>query len=284
MDCSQLVGNLIVIYYFDGTNIKLYYQYLYAGKFETSTRRGKATVEGNTVLITKDNFRNYANYGTFCCFKNDREDIKENIDTNINTATYTRYVRVNTSLNVRAEPTIKSVIVASLKNNDMVIVYEEKGKWSRISDNEWVCSDYLSDSNVTIKNTIGEYRKLKATTTLYSNKDLIGIRYTYLKNTRIKILKNISSKIDYIYIPATNRYAYINTEAYTTNTAIKSTNQYKYFKSNTIIYSNSNLSGTKYYYLPNTEVKVLQNITSDIDYIYVPATNRYGYVKRNVYK
>lgn len=277
-------GHFIMLYDFDGTYIKVYDPYLYSGKFNTSTRRGKAIVEGNTVLVTKDNFRNYANYGTFFAFKNDREDIKENTNTNVTTATYTRYVRVNTSLNVRTEPTTKSGIVASLKNNDIVTVYEESGNWSRIGTNEWVCSDYLSDSNMQIKSTTGEYRKLKATTTLYSNSNLKGTTYTYLKNTRIKILKNISNNIDYIYIEATNRYAYVNTEAYTNNTVTTTTNQYKYFKTNTIIYSNSNLSGTKYYYLPNTKVQIIENVSNTVDKIYVPATKRTGYVSKNVYK
>jgi len=277
-------GHFIVLYDYDGTHIKVYDPYLYSGKFNTSTRRGKAIVEGNTVLVTKDNFRAYANYGTFFAFKNDRGDIKENVTTNVTTATYTRYVKVNTSLNVRSGAGTNYNYIRSLYNNTQVTIYEEKGNWSRINDNEWVCSDYLTDSNVTIKNTVGEYRKLKATTTLYSNSNLTGTTYTYLKNTRVKILKNISNIIDYIYIPATGRYAYVNTEAYTNTVVTNTVNQYRYFKSNTIIYSNSNLSGSKYYYLPNTKVKVLQNITSNIDYIYVPATNRSGYASKNVYR
>ena len=35
--------------------------YLYAGKFDTSYRRGKAIVDGNTVYVTVDNFAKYAN-------------------------------------------------------------------------------------------------------------------------------------------------------------------------------------------------------------------------------
>lgn len=277
-------GHFIMLYDYDGTYIKVYDPYLYSGKFNTSTRRGKTIVDGNTVLVTKDNFRAYANYGTFFAFKNDRIDTKENTSTNVSTATYTRYVRVNTSLNVRSGAGTNYSYIRSLYNNDKVTVYEENGNWSRIATNEWVCSDYLSDSNVTVKNTVGEYRKLKNTTTLYSNSDLSGIQYTYLKNTRIKILKNVSNTIDYIYIKATNRYAYINTEAYTNNTVTTTANKYRYFKSNTIIYSNSNLSGTKYYYLPNTKVEIIENISNTVDKIYVPATDRTGYVSRNVYK
>ena len=277
-------GHFIMLYDYDGTYIKVYDPYLYSGKFNTSTRRGKAIVEGNTVLVTKDNFRYYANYGTFFAFKNDRTDIKENTTTNVTTATYTRYIKVNSSLNVRSGPGTKYSYIRSLYNNDIVTVYEEQGNWSRIGINEWVCSDYLSDSNVAIKNTVGEYRKLKDTTTLYSKSDLTGTTYTYLKNTRIKILKNISNTVDYIYIEATNRYAYINTAAYTNNVSTATTNQYRYFKSNTIIYSNSNLSGTKYYYLPNTKVQIIENVSNTVDKIYVPATHRTGYVSKNVYK
>ena len=223
-----------MLYDYDGTYIKVYDPYLYSGKFNTSTRRGKAIVDGNTVLVTKDNFRNYANYGTFFAFKNDREDIKENATTNVTTATYARYVRVNTSLNVRSGPGTNYNYIRSLYNNEQVTVCEEKENWSRVGTNEWVCSDYLSDSNIILKSTAGEYRKLKNTTTLYSNSNLTGTTYTYLKNTRVKILKNISATVDYIYIPATGRYAYINTETYTNTVVTNTTNQYRYFKSNTI--------------------------------------------------
>lgn len=276
-------GHFIMLYDYDGTYIKVYDPYLYSGKFNTSTRRGKTIVDGNTVLVTKDNFRAYANYGTFFAFKNDRTDIKENTST-VSTATYTRYVRVNTSLNVRSGPGTNYNYIRSLYNNAQITVYEENGNWSRIGDNEWVCSDYLSDSNIVLKNTVGEYRKLKNTTILYSNSNLTGTTYTYLKNTRIQILKNINSTIDYIYIKATNRYAYVSTEAYENNTVINTAKQYRYFKNNTIIYSNSNLSGIKYYYLPNTKVEVVENISNTVDKIYVPATDRTGYVSRNVYK
>lgn len=206
-------GHFIMLYDYDGTYIKVYDPYLYSGKFNTSTRRGKAIVDGNTVLVTKDNFRAYANYGTFFCFKNDRTDVKENTNINVTTATYTRYVKVNSSLNVRRGPGTNYSYVKSLYNGNKVTVYEEKGNWSKIGTNEWVCSDYLTNSNsvvtnstnnnTVIKNTIGEYRKLKTTTNLYSKSDLSGTVYTYLKNTQVKILKNISSKVDYIYIPAT---------------------------------------------------------------------------------
>lgn len=49
---------------------------------------------------------------------------------------------------------------------------------------------------------------------MYSKKDLTGTKYTYLKNTKVKILKNISSKVDYVQVIATKRKAYIKTKYY----------------------------------------------------------------------
>ena len=277
-------GHFIMLYDYDGTYIKVYDPYLYSGKFNLSTRRGKATVQGNTVLVTKDNFRNYANYGTFFAFKNDRTDTKED-NANVVTATYNRYVKVNTSLNVRSGPSTNYSIVGRKYNRDKVTVYKESSNWSNIGANQWVSSDYLTDSNLQpISNTVGQYKKLKSTTTLYSNSNLTGTRYTYLKNTKVKILQNVSSTIDRIYVPATGRYAYVDNSAYGTITVsgVNLTGQYKRFKSNTIIYSNSNLTGAKYYYLPKTRVKVIADY-GNVNKIYVPATGRYGFVSENVY-
>ena len=289
-------GHFILIYGYEDTNgsgqcdsgdrLKVYDPYLYSGKFNLSTRRGKATVEGNTVYVEKETFRAYANYSGFFAFKNDRTDTKED-NTNVVTATYNRYVKVNTSLNVRSGPSTNYSIVGRKYNGDKVTVYKESSNWSNIGTNEWVSSDYLTDSNIQqpISNTVGQYKKLKSTTTLYSNSNLTGTRYTYLKNTKVKILQNVSSTVDRVYISATGRYAYVDNSAFGTITisGVKLTGQYKKFKSNTIIYSNSNLTGTKYYYLPKTRVKIIADY-GNINKIYVPATGRYGFVSENVYR
>ena len=62
--------------------------------------------------------------------------------------------------------------------------------------------------------TVSKKKTLKQDCVLYSNKDLTGTKYTYLKNTTVKILKNISSKIDYVQVIETGRKAYINTKYY----------------------------------------------------------------------
>lgn len=287
-------GHFILIYGYEDTNgsgqcdsgdrLKIYDPYLYSGKFNLSTRRGKATVEGNTVYVEKETFRAYANYSGFFAFKNDRTDTKED-NANVVTATYNRYVKVNTSLNVRSGPGTSYNVVGRKYNGDKVTIYKESSNWSNIGTNEWVSSDYLTDTNVQVPNTVGQYKKLKSTTTLYSNSNLTGTRYTYLKNTKVKILQNVSSTVDRIYVPATGRYAYVDNSAFGTTTVsgVNLTGQYKKFKSNTIIYSNSNLTGAKYYYLPKTRVKVIADY-GNVNKIYVPATRRYGFVSENVYR
>ena len=104
-------GHFIVLTGVEGDYIKVYDPYLYNGKFEVTSRKGKATVSGNTVYVSIDNFRNYANYQKFFCFKNDRTDIKENTTTtvvtdnttsNVSTVNYQVRITANGGLNIRA--------------------------------------------------------------------------------------------------------------------------------------------------------------------------------------
>lgn len=220
-------GHFILIYGYEDTNgngqcdsgdrLKIYDPYLYSGKFNLSTRRGKATVEGNTVYVEKETFRAYANYSGFFAFKNDRTDTKED-NANVVTATYNRYVKVNTSLNVRSGPGTSYNVVGRKYNGDKVTVYKESSNWSNIGTNEWVSSDYLTDSNVQVPNTtVGQTRKFKDDVVLYANTDLTGNWYNYLKNTTVVILENVSANVDKIRVPATGRIAYVNTSIYKDN-------------------------------------------------------------------
>lgn len=207
-------GHFIVLTGVENGMIKVYDPYLYAGKFDTATRRGKAIVNGNTVYVSIDNFRNYANYNRFFCFKYEGQK-QENNTKPVVTSSYQRYVKVNTSLNVRNMPNGK--IIGSLKNGNQVTVYNTSGNWSYIGNNRWVCSDYLVStmpkSIVNIPYTVGQRRKTKACY-LYSNSNLTGTRYTYRANTTITILKNISSNVDYVRVNYNGRKAYINKKNY----------------------------------------------------------------------
>lgn len=291
-------GHYIVIYAADNDTLKIYDPYLYAGKFETSTRRGKVEVKRNTVYCSIDNFKKYANYKQFFCYKYDTANVDTNnsTDNEVKTEAYARYVKVSSRLNIRSGPSINYNKVGTLKNAELVTVYETNGNWSRIGDNKWVCSDYLSTTayilqTVQKSNNSGQNRKIKACT-LYSNSNLSGKRYTYKANTTVTILSNISSYIDKVKVNATNRIAYINTNNYlnSSNTSFNSTKvkntvgQYKRLKYKTTLYSKSNLTGSKYNYLANTQMKIIKNINSKVDYVYIVKTKKYLYVRKDAYK
>lgn len=79
---------------------------------------------------------------------------------------------------------------------------------------------YINNSNygnVVIsksKSTVGQYKRFKTATNLYSNSNLTGTKYNYLALTQVKIVRNVSSNIDYVYIVKTGRYAYVNINSY----------------------------------------------------------------------
>lgn len=155
-------GHIIVLTGIDGDTIKIYDPYLYAGKFETSTRRGKVTVVENTVYVSVQNFRNYANAKCFFCYKHD-ENVQENNVKPVVVQPYTRYVKANGGLNIRSSPNGNRI--GAIRNGEQITVYETSGNWSRIGAGKWVSSDYLvsSTSNYTNKEkgekySVGGYR------------------------------------------------------------------------------------------------------------------------------
>ena len=210
-------GHFIVLTGIEGDTIRIYDPYLYSGKFETSTRRGKVRVEGNTIYCNIYNFKKEANYQKFFAYQHDGKGEVNNIQ-QVNTAGYTRYVKAKIGLNVRNAPNGR--IVGALTNGSKVMVYETSGEWSKIGNSQWVSSNYLttstgiSNSMDSYPSTVGEYRILKTITNLYSNENLTGIRYCYLPQTKIRIIKNISSSVDYVCCVKTGRYAYVNKKNY----------------------------------------------------------------------
>lgn len=280
-------GHFIVLTGINGNTISVYDPYLYSGKFETSTRRGKATVNGNTVYVSIDNFRNYANYQKFFAYQHDGNVTVNNTQT-VTTANYTRYVTAKIGLNIRRNP--NGSIIGSYKYGTAITVLETSGNWSR-TNLGWVSSSYLGSYTSTvptqIQNTAGMTKKLSRASVLYSNSNLTGIRYNYKANTTVTVLQNVSANVDKVRVNATGRIAYINNSNYT-NVAISQSNtavgQYKRLKGKTTLYSNSNLTGTRYSYLPLTQVKVVRHVNSNIDYVYVVKTKRYAYVNTNSYK
>lgn len=162
-------GHFIVVYDYDDSNsnnkidgpdtLRIYDPYLYNGKFDTSSRKGKVTVSGNTVYCSITNFKNYANSTNYFGFKHDGS---AKPDTPVTPAPVTptpeekttvKYVTANSGLNVRSGPGTNYSIVGGLSKGTQVTVYEEQSNWSKIGTNRWVCSDYLSTTKPNSGNT-----------------------------------------------------------------------------------------------------------------------------------
>ena len=99
------------------------------------------------------------------------------------------------------------VILSNISNNVDRVRVTATGRVAYINTNNY--------TNVATRaSTVNQYRTLKSNCTLYSNSNLNGTRYSYLANTKVQILNHESSTVDYIYIPATGRYAYVNNSFY----------------------------------------------------------------------
>lgn len=201
-------GHFIFLTGVSNSTISIYDSYLYDGKFETTSRKvANVTVSGETVKVSKTNFKKYANVKQYFIFSNDKGS--GNAKKITATKTYNRYVYVSSILNVRSGPGTNYKKVSTLKKNKKVTVYETENGWSRIGADKWVKSSYLK----TYKYTVGNTKKIKATT-LYSKKTLSGKKYKYKSGTKVKVLKNISSTVDYVKVVGTNKKLYIKISKY----------------------------------------------------------------------
>lgn len=208
-------GHYIVLAGLDDGTIRVFDPYLYNGKFNTASRKvANVKVKGTSAYVSEKNFKKYSNAQNYWIYSNDKGNAEKKEEKKETNKPYTRYVKVNGYLNVRKGAGTNYKVVGKLYNGDKVKVYEKKGEWRRIGTNKWVSSKYLIKKENKPKNTVGEKKTLKQECNLYSKKDLTGAKYTYKKNTTVKILKNIDSKVDYIQVLATGRKAYINIKYY----------------------------------------------------------------------
>ncbi len=284
-------GHFIVLTGVEGDYIKVYDPYLYNGKFDVASRRGKATVSGNTVYVSIENFRAYANYQKFFCFKNDRTDTKGNTTTtvvtdnttsNVNTVNYQVRITANGGLNIRTGASTSYSRVGGYAKGSIVTILAESNGFGK-TNLGWIYLAYTSRdiSTLNIVQTVGQTKKLTRDSILYSNSNLTGYKYNYKANTTITILQNISSNVDKVRVNVTGRIAYINKSNYTNVSATQKTTRKT--KACTL-YSKSNLSGVRYQYKANTTVTVLQHVNSYVDKVRVRMTGRIAYINVNNYR
>ena len=159
------------------------------GKFDTATRRGKVTVDGNTVYCSIDNFRKYANYNGFYAYKHDSDTVVNNTQI-VTTSTYTRYVKANGGLNVRSTPNGK--VVGGIANGRQVTVYETSGNWSRIGNEQWVSSNYLSTYSQ-VGNVVSSNKREYRTGSYKVNASILNVRYGAGTNYKAKTYRQLTN-------------------------------------------------------------------------------------------
>lgn len=157
-------GHFIVIVGQDGDNLKIYDPYLYSGKFTTASRKvANAKVNGNTVTISKANFKKYANAVNYFCYKNDRTDNKvnnivikeENKSNTVKSTNYTVKVTAKVGLKIRSGASTKYKRVGAYAYNTKVKITSVSGSWGKTSKG-WICLDYTK--KVTTTSSSNKYK------------------------------------------------------------------------------------------------------------------------------
>lgn len=283
-------GHFVVMVGLEGNYIKIYDSYLYNGKYDVASRRGKAIVKGNTTYVSLQDFRQYANYKKFFCFKNDKTNVNENnipsnnANVGISKANYQVKIIANGGLNIRAGASTSYPRVGGYAKGTIVTILAESNGFGK-TDRGWISLNYTSTNigNSSVVGTSGQTKKLARASILYSNSNLTGYRYNYKENTTVTILENVSANVDKVRVSVTGRVAYINTNNYSSVSGSSNVGTVKRIK-NCVLYSNFNLTGYKYQYKENTTVIVLEHVNSYVDKVRVRMTGRVAYINVGNYK
>lgn len=204
-------GHFIVLIGVEGDYIKVYDPYLYNGKFDVSSRRGLATVNGNTVYVSIENFREYANYQKFFCFKNNRTDTKENtttttvtdkVESNINKVNYQVKVTANGGLNIRSGASTSYSRVGGYAKGSIVTVLAESNNFGK-TNLGWISLAYTTRYTAVVKNETAQ----KYTTGTYRvNANILNVRTGPSTKYKIKSYKQLTANARYQNKKLGNQY------------------------------------------------------------------------------
>ncbi len=217
-------GHYIVIVGIEGNTLKIYDPYNYNGKFDTSTRRGKVVVEGNTIYCSIDNFKRYANYKSFFCY----QDIEHSkfrmgervlVDVPVGICCYsgnyalvddwTTQFWIHSSVITPDSRVYGLADVAYVGGNRYIVQIFNEQFWCSEKNINCVIP-CPTVSNIPIPNTVGQNRKLVQASIIYQNSNLSGLKYNYKANTTIVIMENVTADIDKVKVKQTGREGYIN--------------------------------------------------------------------------
>lgn len=227
-------GHYIVIVGIEGNTLKIYDPYNYTNKFNTSTRRGKVEVSGNTIYCSIDNFRRYANYKGFFCYKNENKNVNNVVQ---NSRFTSGRVLVDIPVQIAYKSSDKWLVDSNsyqfwihksvVKNENKIYALADicfdggQVDMLQIFDNQFWCNEqYMSSIHIVqiqsnqIANTVGQNRKLRQASIIYQNSNLSGLKFNYKANTTITIIQNINSTVDKVKVVQTGREGYIKNNNY----------------------------------------------------------------------
>ena len=170
--------------------------------------------KGTKVTVTATS-GNWSKIGTNRWVSTSYLSSKKPSTTSSTNTNYKVKVTAKAGLNIRSGAGTSYRKLGAYAYNTKVTITKKSGNWGKTSKG-WICLTYTSkiSNSSSIKNTVGKYKRLKSKTTLYSKSNLSGTKYTYLALTQIRIIKNVSSTVDYIYVVKTGRYAYVRNNVY----------------------------------------------------------------------
>lgn len=187
-------GHYVVLVGITGNNIAIYDTYMYNGKFNIPSRKGKVTISGNTIYCTIENFNKYANFRAFWCFSNNNG--VENSGTSSNTSSIKKYTTgtyivatKSLPLRIRSGPGTNYRIVSRLTKGRRVSINKTIGKWGHLSNNKgWIYLGYCRKLDSTNSYSSGLYRvKTSALRVRTGPGTNYRIKTRVYKNTRLRI-------------------------------------------------------------------------------------------------
>lgn len=225
-------GHYIVLSYLkDENTIVVYDPYMYANKFNILNRKNKVIVNGNEVYISYTNMKEYGNYSYLYCFepvekKNIEipckycagQDVEIDVPITLTGAVEDENVMVDDGKNqywvhnsvIKNNRIHARATICFAQNGNYIVQVFDKQFWC-IESNMKECEE---EKQVVKNSTVGQIRKLRQTSIIYSNSNLSGSKLNYRANTTIKILENVSSTIDKIQVVQTGRIGYVKNNIY----------------------------------------------------------------------
>ena len=215
----------------DDNTIIVYDPYLYTNKFNNYGRKDKVTVNDNEVYISYDNMKEYGNYSYLYCFEpleienkeipckyNAGQDVEINIPITLTGAVEGENVMVDDGVNQYWIH--KSVIKDNIISARATVCFAQNANYIvQVFDKQFWCVEsnmksYEEEKIISKSSTVGQIKKLRQASIIYSNSNLSGSKFNYRASTTIKILENVSDTVDKIKVIQTGRIGYIKNNLY----------------------------------------------------------------------